>query len=99
MDNPAETLVGMYRHAAEGKRLFLHWSFLMPHQDIIPKRKGSDKEEEKKKTEEKQGGDCQTPARDNPTAQYSYRMNRQYVTLYITRLRRHDPVVLYHCLY
>ena len=82
MDNPADTPVGIYRHAAEGKRLFLHWSFLMPHQDITPKRKGSEKEGEKKRRE-KQGGDCQTPARRanilvryNPTAQHSHRRNR-----------------------
>ena len=55
MDNPADTPVGIYRHAAEGKRLFLHWSFLMPHQDITPKGKVSEKEEEKKKREETGG--------------------------------------------
>ena len=67
MDNPADTPVGIYRHAAEGKRLFLHWSFLMPHQDITPKRKGSEKEGEKKKKEET-GGWLSDPSKES---QYS----------------------------
>ena len=63
-DNPAETLVGTYRHAAEGKRLFLHWSFFMPHQDITPKEKVSEKEEEKKKKEET-GGWLSDPSKES----------------------------------
>ena len=48
MDNPADTPVGIYSHAAEGKRLFLHRSFLMPHQDITHS-------EDEKKTENRRG--------------------------------------------
>ena len=57
-DNPADTPVGIYRHAAEGKRLFLHWSLLMPHQDITPREKGHlthYEEDRKQKTEHRRG--------------------------------------------